>query len=328
MPTLIKVSIVAIFINSNSSFGFQEYDKIIEVCDKVLDAINAQNAKEFVELFSPELKKEKNEQIASKEICNLINLRGKIQKLESVRVIGDNARFVLVCERGRWVMDLVFNPNGHITGIDIKEPNPVPPVVKRNFMPLILPFHGEWFVTAGGATKEDNYHFVEGGNDTCRAVDFSIFGFNNKVFKGLGVENEDFFSFGQEILSVAAGQVVTVIEGVPDNRPGTINPWANAGNVVVIRHAANEYSVYCHLKFASIKVLLGQQVVAGQVIGACGNSGYSLGPHLHFQMMNSQVPEDATGFAPYFRNIRVFRDKVVSDLEEHTPLRLDRVSNK
>lgn len=55
------------------------------------------------------------------------------------------------------------------------------------------------------------------------------------------------------------------------------------GNVVKLRHPNGYETVYAHMsKFADIKV--GQKVHQRQVIGYCGSTGLSTGPHVHFGM--------------------------------------------
>jgi murein DD-endopeptidase MepM/ murein hydrolase activator NlpD len=53
------------------------------------------------------------------------------------------------------------------------------------------------------------------------------------------------------------------------------------GNVVIIRHDGNHSTVYAHL--SRIQVRQGQAVQKGQTIGAVGSTGWSTGPHLHFE---------------------------------------------
>lgn len=62
------------------------------------------------------------------------------------------------------------------------------------------------------------------------------------------------------------------------------------GNLVVIDHADGWQSWYGHL--SSISVVVGQQVRQGEIIGAAGSTGYSSGPHLHFELRHNGVPVD------------------------------------
>lgn len=54
------------------------------------------------------------------------------------------------------------------------------------------------------------------------------------------------------------------------------------GNRIQISHGNGIVSTYAHLN--SVYVSMGQQVKKGDQIGAMGNTGYSFGCHLHFQM--------------------------------------------
>jgi murein DD-endopeptidase MepM/ murein hydrolase activator NlpD len=54
------------------------------------------------------------------------------------------------------------------------------------------------------------------------------------------------------------------------------------GNLIVILHPGRTTSWYAHL--SSMYVRLGQRVRAGTRIGAVGSTGYSTGPHLHFEV--------------------------------------------
>jgi murein DD-endopeptidase MepM/ murein hydrolase activator NlpD len=96
---------------------------------------------------------------------------------------------------------------------------------------------------------------------------------------------------------------------------------------VILEHASGEYSAFFHLRASSICVKAGDRVAAGQTLGRCGNSGNSNSPHLHFQLMNSDVPIDATGFPPYFERIWLKRKGEQSAIaaNDYTPLSGDRV---
>lgn len=62
------------------------------------------------------------------------------------------------------------------------------------------------------------------------------------------------------------------------------------GNTVIVRHANNHSTVYAHL--SRIQVRKGQSVTQGQVIGAVGSTGWSTGPHLHFEFRVNGVYTD------------------------------------
>jgi murein DD-endopeptidase MepM/ murein hydrolase activator NlpD len=60
--------------------------------------------------------------------------------------------------------------------------------------------------------------------------------------------------------------------------------WTDVGYgyLIVIDHANGFATYYAHL--SNLYVGLGQAVERGQVIGAAGNTGWSTGPHLHFEI--------------------------------------------
>lgn len=54
------------------------------------------------------------------------------------------------------------------------------------------------------------------------------------------------------------------------------------GNYVCIKADDGTYHYYCHLKSRSVKK--GERINAGDKIGVMGNTGYSFGSHLHFEV--------------------------------------------
>lgn len=58
------------------------------------------------------------------------------------------------------------------------------------------------------------------------------------------------------------------------------------GNYVKIKHSNGMYTFYAHLKYGSVAVKVGDRVTKGQVLGFMGNTGYSFGAHLHFEIRN------------------------------------------
>ena len=58
--------------------------------------------------------------------------------------------------------------------------------------------------------------------------------------------------------------------------------WGTGGNTIAINHQDGYISRYLHME--SFAVQNGAWVAQGQVIGYCGTTGGSTGPHLHFEM--------------------------------------------
>ena len=62
------------------------------------------------------------------------------------------------------------------------------------------------------------------------------------------------------------------------------------GNHVVLQSTTRLYALFAHLKKDSITVKEGSRVKAGELIAAIGNSGNTIQPHLHFQLMENNSP--------------------------------------
>jgi murein DD-endopeptidase MepM/ murein hydrolase activator NlpD len=66
--------------------------------------------------------------------------------------------------------------------------------------------------------------------------------------------------------------------------------YGGYGNLVVIQHRLGYTTWYAHL--SSITTHVGQNVVGGTEIGRVGSTGYSTGPHLHFEVRRYNTPID------------------------------------
>ena len=65
---------------------------------------------------------------------------------------------------------------------------------------------------------------------------------------------------------------------------------AGLGNAVILSHGYGMRTTYGHL--AKVKVVLGQSVKRGDVIGWVGSTGLSTGPHLHYEVEHRGVIVD------------------------------------
>ena len=194
-------------------------------------------------------------------------------------------------------------------------------IAKRNKTKLYLPFKGTWVVFWGGDTKQLNAHHDV---DNQRfAFDFDALDDKGKRYKGKGKRNEDYYSFGKEVLAPADGIVVEAVDGIRDNKPGSMNPYLTLGNTVIIKHRKNEVSVLAHLKQGSIKVKEGDKVKLGQVVGLCGNSGNSSVPHLHYHLQDNEIIQEGKGIKCYFQNVMVRTKKGQEPKKEYSPIKRD-----
>lgn len=87
---------------------------------------------------------------------------------------------------------------------------------------------------------------------------------------------------GTPIFAAASGTVTKVMDN-SKSKGNTIEYW-DKGNFIELKHKNCERTHYEHLKYKGIKVKIGQKVIAGEIIGFGGNTGFTEKPHLHFQV--------------------------------------------
>ncbi|MDO8669596.1 MAG: peptidoglycan DD-metalloendopeptidase family protein [Candidatus Buchananbacteria bacterium] len=92
-------------------------------------------------------------------------------------------------------------------------------------------------------------------------------------------------SSGTTVRSAEAGYVAKVAIGTK---------WY--GNYIMIIHNNNLATLYAHLSSVSVKN--DQYVTKGQIIGASGSTGFSSGPHLHFEVRSGGIPVDPLNYLP------------------------------
>ena len=187
-----------------------------------------------------------------------------------------------------------------------------------------LPFQGVWYVIQDFRPGRAFSHT----DPSHRAWDFTILDAKGHAYAGdptpgilriplldaesranyfrpiADLANEAFYCYGKPVLAPASGRIVRAVDGVPDNEPHTVNEEKPFGNYVAIDQGHAEFGFVLHLKMGTVAVSVGQKVRRGQLLGMCGNSGYSPEPHLHVHFQGNASPDKpsaiAVAFSEYF----------------------------
>lgn len=207
-------------------------------------------------------------------------------------------------------------------------------IPNKTNLTLGLPFNkkGKWLYESEG---HKNSRFLAEGRATYPqrfAVDWIFVDKNGEFAKSNIKENENWHTYGLEIVSVADGVVVDIKDEIIENEPLSeemavrITRETIGGNYVIIDIGNDLYTFYGHLIPNSLKVSIGDKVKKGQVIGLLGNSGNSDLPHLHFHLESkSNVFFGGEGM-PYhikeFTQLKYYSAEEVSNLfhSNHVPL--------
>jgi Peptidase family M23 len=177
--------------------------------------------------------------------------------------------------------------------------------VRRPPVPVALPVAGRWLAHNSPADRVPSHHLHAYGQTY--AIDL-VHAPEGRHRPGLGWwpparRPQDFPGFGQPVLAPAAGVVVRAHDRERDHWSRTsppamlylllegavrelLGPGRILGNHVVLDLGDGVYALLAHLRRGSLRVRRGDRVAPGQELAACGNSGNSSEPHLHFQLMD------------------------------------------
>jgi murein DD-endopeptidase MepM/ murein hydrolase activator NlpD len=118
-------------------------------------------------------------------------------------------------------------------------------------------------------------------------------GHNGGSHTGLGAWAWDFGTpIGTPIRAAHLG-TVRLVKG-NSTIGGCSSVFANDANFVIVDQGNGYESLYLHL--SSVSVVAGQAVARGDLIGHSGQTGWSCGPHLHFQVQLSPSNGGGPGF--------------------------------
>lgn len=118
-------------------------------------------------------------------------------------------------------------------------------------------------------------------------------GYKKGVHDGVDLVNTN--SRGDHILGWEVAHSDGVVVAYRNNCKGFEK--GSYGNYVKIKHSNGYYTLYAHMAYNTVKVKTGDSVKKGQILGYMGNTGYSFGGHLHFEVRNtSDVRIDSTPY--------------------------------
>ncbi|EPG64804.1 M23 family metallopeptidase [Leptospira wolffii] len=136
-----------------------------------------------------------------------------------------------------------------------------------------LPYEGKSWISTGYNSGNDHR------GDAAYSLDFTL-------------------AEGTPLLAARNG---TVVETEDKYTLGEKDPsLIDKANRIVIEHPDGTVAIYGHLKPQGVLVKRGDKVIAGQRIGFSGNTGYSSGPHLHFEVYRPEENRRKTSFATPF----------------------------
>ena len=191
---------------------------------------------------------------------------------------------------------------------------------------LGLPFNkkGKWLYEA---ESHQGARFLTEGRVTYAqrfAIDWTLIDNNGYFAENDFKKNENWNTYGVELIAVADGTVVDIKDGIVENEPLSedmavrITRETIGGNYITIDIGNNLYAFYGHLIPNNLKLKIGDKVKKGQIIGFLGNSGNSDGPHLHFHLESKSNMSFGGEGIPYhiskFIQLKKYTEQEVNNL--------------
>ncbi len=143
------------------------------------------------------------------DFCASIAREGKVRSLVEAGGERGFAVYHLTLEHGDRKIGVAFDAEGRISGLfDVPWP-----VVAASVTRFRWPLDRTTLVFWGGPDRDTNTH--ANNPRQRRAMDLDVVAPDGQTHKGDGRRNEDYASYGAEVLAAAAGRVVVVVDGFP-----------------------------------------------------------------------------------------------------------------
>ncbi|MFA7270707.1 MAG: M23 family metallopeptidase [Sterolibacterium sp.] len=89
----------------------------------------------------------------------------------------------------------------------------------------------------------------------------------------------------------------TRVKATADGVVDFVGNQGGYGRVVILRHQGRYSTLYGHLSSFAAGIKKGERVVQGEVVGCVGTSGWSTGPHLHYEFRVDGVYQNPLAFS-------------------------------
>jgi len=198
---------------------------------------------------------------------------------------------------------------------EMSETGGVVPVDRKEVALIGAPLRGEGYISADSCCESTRHRRasmpVNGRVWVAQrfAVDWEQVDSQGRIYVGPQEKLESYAIFGKPVLAVADAVVASVVDGRPEQTPGkypaNISLDEADGNCVILDIGGGRFAMYAHMQPGSIKVGKGDKVKVGEVIGLVGDSGNSVVPHLHFQVMDRSSSLGSNGLPYEIRSFQV-----------------------
>lgn len=318
--------LIALMAHTAIAQPHDETERLLDnIKEQIKNAYNNDEGSAVMGVLGDAMQRQFTDEQLKKFFSDMKSEYGQMHEWELKGLNGQVAYYKVMAERKELLATLILGNDARLNGMKfVPYPEGQLASMDSNITKMSLPFSGEWYTMWGGDNPDQNQHATSRAQRY--AMDFVMVDEKGASHKGNGVDNEDYYAFGQNIIAPCDATVVEAVDGVRDNTPGEMNTMHTGGNMVMLKAANGEVIVLAHFKNGSVKVKAGNPVKKGEVLGQCGNSGNSSEPHLHMHLQNSASPALATAIRCYFEKLKVTpaNDKPANK-ENYMPVRGDKV---